>query len=253
MIDLHCHLLPAVDDGPSALEGALRLARAQVQAGVRTVAATPHVSERYPTARAAIADGVAQLRTALADAAVPLEVVAGAEVDPLQALELPDEELHGLTLGGAGWLLLEVPFTNAAPLEHIVHRLRSKGLSILLAHPERSPLVQRDPSVAARLVIAGARTQVTAASLTGRFGREARRCADALLDAGLVHIVASDAHDAQGRPPGMREPLEAIGLGGLAPLLCEANPAAVLAGESLPERVHGERPRGLRARLRMRR
>src|SRR5690606_20407186 len=115
-------------------------------------------------------------------AAVPLTVVSGAEVELTRALELPDEELRALTLDGGRWLLLEAPFAAFAPLEPGVAALQERGFSILLAHPERSLMVQRDPAAVRRLVDRGVRTQVTAMALTGRFGRGAQRLASRLLD-----------------------------------------------------------------------
>lgn len=251
MIDLHCHVLPAIDDGPEALGDALTLAEAQVRAGVAVVAATPHVSDRYRTESWRVARGVEELRTALDRAAIPLQLVAGAEVDVVSAIELEDEELRALTLGGGRWLLLEAPLAGHAPLEEIVLRLQSRGISILLAHPERSPQLQRDPTMLLRLVRSGVRTQVTASALTGDFGRTVRRFADQLVSDGLVHIVASDAHDAVGRPPALREPLERAGLGEWATLLCDEHPAAVLADGQLPETVElRRRGGGLLRRLR---
>lgn len=250
MIDLHCHLLPALDDGPADLGGSLRLAHAQSVAGVRTVAVTPHATARFPTDPATVARGVVEMRHALAAAQIALEVVGGAEVDLGWALELPDEELAGLTLDGGRWLLLEAPLTPTAPLESGVAALRARGFEILLAHPERSPMLQRDPAAVERLVRAGVRTQLTAGGLGGQFGRTVQRFALRLLDAGLVHTFASDSHDVQRRPPGLRRPLEAAGLGDHVHLLCDEHPAQLLAGELLPQHVALRRRRGLLGRLR---
>lgn len=244
MIDLHCHILPAIDDGPAALGDALTLAEAQVRAGVTVVAATPHVSDRYRTEAWRVARGVEELRTALDGAAIPLRLITGAEVDVVTAIELEADELRALTLDGGSWLLLEAPLVGYAPLEEVVLRLQSRGISILLAHPERSPQLQRDPAMLLRLVRSGVRTQVTASALAGDFGRTVRRFADQLVADGLVHTVASDAHDAVGRPPELRAPLERAGLAEWAPLLCEEHPAALLAGGQLPETVELRRRGG---------
>jgi protein-tyrosine phosphatase len=249
MIDLHCHLLPAVDDGPPALGAALTLAQAQVRAGVGTVAATPHVSPRFPLDAATVARAVVEIGVALRAAAIPLGVVVGAELDAITALELPDEELAALSLGGSGWLLLETPHADAAPLEEIVSALIRRGHRILLAHPERSPQLQRDPATLDRLVRSGARTQLTAGALDGAFGRTARRTAERIVAEGLAHVVASDAHDVVRRPPRLREPLRRAGLEEAVELLCERHPAAVLAGESLPARVELSRRSSLLRRL----
>lgn len=234
MIDLHCHLLPAIDDGPADLGAALALAQRQVDAGVRTVAATPHVNPSMATDAALMERAVEEMRTAVRAAGIPLEIVRGAEVDIRTAVELDDEELRRLTLGGGPWLLLEAPLAPGLLLEPVLGSLRARGHAILLAHPERSPTLQRDPAAAARLVSNGVLMQVTTGGLTGQFGRTVQRFATQLVQEGLVHNVASDAHDVERRPPGLREPLERTGLGAAAQAWCAEAPAALLAGEPLP-------------------
>ncbi|HZV75195.1 MAG TPA: CpsB/CapC family capsule biosynthesis tyrosine phosphatase [Conexibacter sp.] len=234
MIDLHCHLLPGIDDGPADLGGTLAMARLHVEAGVRTVAATPHVSWDMPTDAATIDLRLGDVRAALAAAKIPLEVVRGAELDVHQAIGLSDEQLRALALGGGPWLLLEAPLTKRVALAPVAHALLDRGHRVLLAHPERSPLLQRDPEALRALVHAGAATQVTAGSFAGSFGRTVQGYAEQMLEAGLVHSVASDAHDARRRPPGIAEPMAAAGLGELTPLLAQEAPAAILAGDPLP-------------------
>jgi protein-tyrosine phosphatase len=248
VIDLHCHLLPGIDDGPADMATALTMARMHVAAGVDTVAATPHVSWSQRTAPETIARGVSELRAALAAAHIPLNVVGGAEIDVQQAAELPDEQLRALALGGGPWLLVEAPLQQSALIEPIVGDLLARGHAVLLAHPERSPVLHRNPAVLERMVQRGVRTQITASSLGGRFGRTVQRFTEHLLDEGLAHVVASDAHDVRGRPPGIREALVAAGLDDLAPLLTEDVPGAILRGEPLP--LVPPRPARRRSRLR---
>jgi protein-tyrosine phosphatase len=249
VIDLHCHLLPGIDDGPRDMRTVLAMARAHLEAGVTTVAATPHVSWDLATDAAAIQRGLGAVRLALKEEGIPLHVVSGAEIDVHRAAELSDEELGALALGGGRWLLLEAPLQRAIPLEPVVHDLLGRGHLILLAHPERSPALQRDPAALARLARDGVLTQVTASSFVGRFGRTVQRFAERLVEEGLVHTVASDAHDPLRRPPGMLRPLAEAGLGALAPLLASEVPAAILAGESIPSVPGRPRRRGLRALL----
>jgi protein-tyrosine phosphatase len=234
VIDLHCHLLPGIDDGPPDLGGTLAMAQRHVEAGVETVAATPHVSWDRPNEAAAIDLRLGDVRAALAAAQIPLQVVRGAEIDVHQAVGLSDEQLRALALGGGPWLLLEAPLTEGVALAPVAHALLDRGHRVLLAHPERSPLLQRDLQGLRALVRAGAATQVTASSFAGRFGRTVQGYAEGLLEAGLVHSVASDAHDARRRPPGIREPLAAAGLASLVAQLAQEAPAAILAGDRLP-------------------
>jgi protein-tyrosine phosphatase len=251
MIDLHCHLLPGLDDGPDSLEVALAMAQLQVTAGVRVVAATPHVSPGMPNDAAIVAQGVAQMRAALRTASISLEVVRGAEIDLGCALELPDEELRNLALGDGPWILLEAPLRPNAPLEPIVARLQARGHEILLAHPERSPMLQRNPAMLHRLVGGGVLSQITTGSLVGSFGGVVQRFSKRLIEDGLVHVLASDAHDPRRRPPGLRAPVFDDGLASELRALTEEIPAAIIAGEHIER---GPRPkrrvrRGLFARL----
>ena len=168
MIDLHCHLLPGIDDWPETLDAALALARGQVGAGVDRVACTPHVDWSAPNSSEAILPAVDRLSRALAAAGVGLEVVAGGEVGLKRAIKTDDDELTALRLGGGPWLLLEAPLAAQVGVESAVLTVAMRGHRILLAHPERCPAFHRDLDPLARLVDQGVLCQVTATSLTGR-------------------------------------------------------------------------------------
>jgi protein-tyrosine phosphatase len=244
VIDLHCHLLPGIDDGPADLGDSLAMAQAHVKAGVEVVAATPHVAWDMPNEAATIELRLADVRAALTAAKIPLEVVRGAEIDVHQAVRLTDEQLRSLALGGGPWLLLEAPLTKGVGLAPVARALLDRGPRVLIAHPERSPLLQNDPDALRALVRAGAATQVTAGSFAGSFGRTVRDYAEGMLEAGLVHSVASDAHDTRRRPPGIAAPLADAGLGELTQLLAQEVPAAILAGDPLPPVPRWRRRRG---------
>jgi protein-tyrosine phosphatase len=233
VIDLHCHVLAGIDDGPETIEGSLALARAASERGTRTIVATPHVSWRYDNDPQTIAALVEQTNAQLVQAGVELDVVAGAEIAITRAVELDRETIAALTLGRSPWLLIEFPFSSVSPgLDELVHELEDQGHRIVLAHVERCPAFQRDPSMLESLVRGGALASVTAGSLIGSFGGTARRFALELLEAELVHNVASDAHDAEKRPPGIGDELDQAGFGALAEWLTELVPAAILAGEA---------------------
>jgi protein-tyrosine phosphatase len=244
VIDLHCHLLPGIDDGPHDLGGTLAMARLHVKAGIEVVAATPHVAWDMPNDAATIDLKLADVNAALAAAELRLRVVRGAEIDVHQAVRLSDDQLRALALGGGPWLLLEAPLRPGVGFAPVVHALIERGHRVLIAHPERSPLLQADPDGLRALVRAGAATQVTAASFAGSFGRTVRDYAERMLEAGLVHNVASDAHDTLRRPPGIAGPLRAAGLSELLPLLAQEAPAAILAGDRLPAPPVWRRRRG---------
>jgi protein-tyrosine phosphatase len=237
VIDLHCHLLPAIDDGPPDLPAALALARAHVASRVTTVAVTPHVMPRTPTTAAQVTAGVAALEDELARADIPLALRTGGEVDLAWASVLSDEELSALSLGGAGWILLEAPLRQGTGVAGAITQVMARGHRVLLAHPERSPALQRDPKALGALVRGGVRLQVTATALTGSFGTPVERYSRALVDEGLVHVVASDAHDDLRRPPGLVAEIAAAGLDAHLRAWTMDVPAAILAGEAVPERV----------------
>jgi protein-tyrosine phosphatase len=237
VIDMHCHVLPGIDDGPQTIDGSLALARAAAAAGTSTVVATPHVSWRYPNDAETIARLVDELNVRLEAERAGLRIRPGAEIAMTRALDLSAGQLSQLHIGEGPWLLLEPtllqPLTG---LEEIVLELHHAGHRILLAHPERCVGFHRDPFLLEGLVNVGVLTSITAGSLVGRFGDHVRRFALRLVRDGLVHNVASDAHDHIHRPPGTARELERSGLGPLADWLTSAVPAAILNGEELPPR-----------------
>ena len=258
MIDLHSHILPGLDDGPPAMAGSLDLARAAVAAGTDTMLATPHVNDKADIEPARIAAVAEELRTALADAAIPLEVGTGGEIAIWRLVDLDDETLRRLALGGGPYLLVESPFSPVVgDFEPMVLDLQARGHRVLLAHPERCPAFQRDPARLERLVAAGPLVQITAGSMSGAFGSTVRRFTVAILREGLAHVVASDAHDHVKRPPGLRAGFPALerelpGIGAQAAWLTAAVPKAVLDGAPLPPRPDLPRPAGLLRRLGLR-
>jgi protein-tyrosine phosphatase len=179
---------------------------------------------------------------------VPLELVRGGELAPSRLVELDEATLGELSLGGGPYLLVECPFSPiSAELEPIVFELHQSGWRVLLAHPERSAAFHRAPDRLARLVDGGCLVQVTAGSLVGQFGETARRYSVALLRDGLVHVLASDAHDAIDRPPGLtaglaRAERDLPGIAAHAEWLTEEVPAAILSGDPLPARPPLEHP-----------
>jgi protein-tyrosine phosphatase len=245
VIDLHCHLLPGVDDGPATMDDTLALARALAAAGVERVIATPHVSTEYPNDPERVRMLVQLVERELARHAIPLRVEPGAEIDLGRLRAIGEDAAGTLALGDSDVLLVECPFTRVAPyFEARVQQLMGLGHRVLLAHPERSPLFLREPALLARLTDHGAYASLTGASLSGRFGSTAREYASWALDEGLAHNVATDAHNVGGRGPVLRDALEGAGYGWTADWLTDAVPAALLAGRPLPARP--SRPARLR-------
>jgi protein-tyrosine phosphatase len=252
IVDLHCHILPKVDDGPRTLDASIMQAAAHVQAGVDVVVATPHVRADLPRNDSArIGSATRKLSDFLKARNAVLGIEPGAEVDLAHACQLEDDELRALTLGGGPWLLVEAPLSASRDdVGVLLGMLRARGHQLVLAHPERSPQFHRQPELLRELVAGGGVTQVTASALTGAFGSTVRRYSRWMVEEQLAHVVASDAHDTHRRPPGLFAPLEKAGFGELAPWLIEEGPAAILAGQAVAVAPRPTRGGSLLRRLR---
>lgn len=237
MIDLHCHVLPGLDDGPATLDEALAQLEQAAARGMRTMVATPHVSWQFPqvTARR-IAAGVQEVNAALRAAQIGLEVLSGAEVQLSRWDELDEAEAAALRLGGGPWTLVELPFVTAPSLVERTLFAVGRGRPALLAHVERCSAFHEDHGLAGRLSDRGFLLQVTAGSLVGRFGRRVEQVARRLLEDGHAHVVSSDTHDALRRPPGLREELCQAGLEPLVEWTTVQVPEAIIRGETPPPR-----------------
>jgi len=241
VIDLHCHSLPGLDDGPSEITGAIDVARAAVAAGTQVVVATPHVREDYPYDLALIDARADELRTALRADGVPLQILTAGEVAITHVHLLDEDALAGLCLGQGRYLLLESPYGRAPDmLEHGVFDLQMRGFNVVLAHPERSTAFQADSARLAGLVDAGVLTSITAGSMAGRFGSTVQEFTVQLFRDRLVHGVASDAHDVSRRPPGLLAGFEALerhlrGVSRHAQWFTQDAPRAIVEGSPVPE------------------
>jgi protein-tyrosine phosphatase len=223
-------MLPGIDDGAADLSVALDMARMAVADGIETVACTPHIYPGlYENTRAGIEAGIVTLRAALADADIPLNLVIGADthlvpglVGRLRSGEVP-------TLAGSKYFLLE-PAHHVAPpqFEDSVFEFIAAGYTPVVTHPERLTWIDEHYAIFTQLVKAGAWMQITAGSLTGQFGPEARYWGERMLDEGQVHILATDAH----------------GMGRRAPRLAEGRDAAeAWVGKDEARRLIEDRPR----------
>jgi protein-tyrosine phosphatase len=202
LCDLHCHLLPGVDDGARTLEDALEMARALVDLGFSAVAPSPHARPEYPShSREMVEARLAELREALGREGVKLSLGTNAEnfLDEafVRGLGTPEARL----LGAGKYVLVELPYTSPVPaLADILFRIRLKGVTPLLAHPERCLEFER-PGRAAEAVRTGSLLQLDVGALTGRYGGTAKKLARAFLEDGLYAVGATDLHG----PVGARE------------------------------------------------
>jgi protein-tyrosine phosphatase len=243
MIDLHAHVLPGIDDGPSTLDEAVRMCALAWQDGIRVIVATPHQHhDMWPNEDGAPLEALRQeLVAACPDGP---EIVLGAELradsELLEALEArPAGGL--LSIAGSRYLLLEFPSLDVGldPF-FFVHELRLAGKVPVLAHPERIPWLAGQPELLLELGERGALIQITAMSLTGELGRVPRVCCELLLDEGQVHFLATDAHDLVNRPPLLSSARAAVEQGWgaeVATRLTVDNPRAVLEDRPLADRT----------------
>jgi protein-tyrosine phosphatase len=203
MIDLHCHILPGIDDGAGDLETSLAMARTFVADGVLIVACTPHILPGlYHNSGPQIRDATAKLQQLLIERGIPLRLTTGADnhVIPGFLSELRSGKL--LSLADSRYVLVEPPHHVAPPrLEELFFNLITANYVPILTHPERLTWINSAYASMERLYTAGAWFQVTAGSLSGDFGRNARYWAERLLDEGKVHLLATDAHDLKARAP----------------------------------------------------
>jgi protein-tyrosine phosphatase len=249
VIDLHSHILPGVDDGARTMLDSLEIARAAWADGVEAIAATPHVRADYQTRADTMARLVGVLREHLRRHAIPLDILPGGEVAVEQLRALPSGELRRFGLGGnPRYLLVEFPHESwPILLGQEIARLRQDGITVVLAHPERNPEIQQAPEALEPFVAAGALVQLTAASVDGRFGKGALGAARRLLESGLAHLIASDAHLHEIREAGLRSACEAIGDAELALWLSSAVPGAIVGDLTIPPRPASRGRRGWRA------
>jgi protein-tyrosine phosphatase len=214
--DIHFHALPGVDDGPATMEGSLELARLAIRDGTRTVVATPHIRREFLADPSEVPPRVAELQDRLRVEGIPLAVVPGGELDGDIVGSMSQDQLDAIAVGppGARWLLLEAPFDGLEVLVEPAAELRARGFGVVLAHPERAAgVLAGGCRILRREIMAGALTQVSVSSLTGAHGHEAQVSAWALVDNGLAHVLASDAHSPR-RAPCLEDGIDRLLAGG---------------------------------------
>jgi protein-tyrosine phosphatase len=233
VIDLHCHILPALDDGPTEIEDSVGMARQAFDDGIAIVCATPHIRHDHDVRIAELPERVAELNAELGRRAVQVRIAPGGEVAETALAGLDDDELRAVALGGH-WVLLEPapgPLSDSLPVA--VAELGRRGFGALIAHPERHPAADLRERLA-ELVAGGALVQVTAAHLAE--GPAAPAMIE-LAEAGLVHLLGSDAHSSlAGRPVALAAGLERLweqveGLRRHIDWIAREAPAAILAGD----------------------
>lgn len=238
-IDIHCHCLPGIDDGPGTMMESLELCRRLAEEGITKVVATPHQLGRFNGHYDAskIREAVCNLNELLKDNDVPLEVVPGSEVRLDERIHrlLDDDKILTLADGGK-YLLLELPFDIFIDIEPLLIDFASMGIQCIIAHTELNPPLVERPQVLFRWLEHAVHLQITASSIVGDFGPEAQRNAWALLTSHRATLVATDSHNVNFRRPRMRAAFTRISekLGQyIADLACIKNPSRVVKGEDI--------------------
>ncbi len=237
MIDVHCHLLPDIDDGPRTLDAAIALARRAVASGIQTSIVTPHILPgRYDNTLSGIRQAAARFRAELEARDIALEIGYAAEVRiGAEVLAMAESETLPL-LGcseGYGLVLLEFPDSHILPgSDKLAAWLLKRGIRPVIAHPERNKEIMRNVDAIAPFVQMGCWLQLTAGSVAGVFGPRCRERSRQLLERGWVQVLASDAHDMPARMPEL-EPGRAA--------------AAEIVGEAESWRLVRERPAAIAA------
>jgi protein-tyrosine phosphatase len=213
IIDLHTHILPGLDDGPSGIEEALEMCRLAADDCTAAVVASPHMfNGMFDVARGDILNGVSRLQGRLDAEGISLRIVPGADVHAVPDLARRVRGGYAMTIGDLGkYLIIELP-QDVLPqgLSQLLFSIQLMGVTPIISHPERNMEVQADPLMMTGFVKAGSLVQLTAASITGDFGEVAQECARALITSRLAHVVASDAHSIDRRPPGLSRALAVV-------------------------------------------
>jgi protein-tyrosine phosphatase len=212
LIDLHSHLLPGIDDGSKDLAMSLAMARVAAADGITTIACTPHILPGvYNNSGPAIRRAVARLAESIAKAGIPITLVTGADVHIAPDLEAQLRDGRVLTLNDSRYLLLEPPHHVLPPrFEDLIFELQAAGYFPILTHPERLSWLEGHYDLIGRLVSSSVLMQITAGSVMGRFGRRPRYWAERMLDEGLCHLLATDAHNTEQRAPRMAEARDVV-------------------------------------------
>jgi protein-tyrosine phosphatase len=240
MVDIHHHLLPALDDGSPDLATSIAMARMATGDGITHVVCTPHASDHWTFDPTRVAARLDELRAALAAESIPLTLGAGCDFH-LSYDNIEDAHIHHTryTINAGRYLLVELPDILLAPgTGEILHNLRAAGMVPILTHPERNLTLQRSPERLANWLRNGLLVQVTTSSVLGEMGKEAERMAHRLLANRWVNFLATDAHNLTTRPPQMRRAHDLVAQkfgAEFARLLCTANPTAVFENQPLPQ------------------
>lgn len=248
-IDIHCHILPGIDDGAQNYDQSITMAQLAVRDGASAVVATPHVKNGiYDLSKKEIIGKVEQLNSVLYQNNISLTILPGAEyyLEPGLPQRLADGEL--LTINNTErYILIELSNTMMPDyVRRTLYEIQLQGVVPIIAHPERNSIFAGNTSLLKSFTDADILTQVTSASITGVFGRKVQKTAYSIINIGAVHILASDGHSSNGRSPTLSAAYEQIGYywgNNFADILTFINPKHIINGEMVPENEEPTRTR----------
>jgi protein-tyrosine phosphatase len=235
VIDIHCHILPEVDDGPKSWETSEAMCRLAAQDGIKHMVATPHANDRYYYDRAYLTELLSQLQERIGPT---LQLSLGCDFHlSFENMQAALESPARWCIGNTQYLLVEFNNFSIPPqIDEWLAHMCTIAVVPIITHPERNPILQKAPERVFQWVSCGCAVQITASALTGAWGETASRCARQFLKRGFVHFLATDSHDTVRRPPVLSKARQVVerefGIE-VARALVEDNPAAVLSNKRL--------------------
>lgn len=211
MIDIHCHILPGIDDGAETTQESLDMCQIAVDDGIKVIVATPHFTPgRFEPASTTVFSLIDALQKQVDEARLDLKILSGADlaVSPEYLAYIESHE-HITINKSSKYVLAELPHAGA-PIgwEDFLFKVIDAGITPILTHPERNPSFMKDPLSLRKFVDYGGLVQVTAMSITGDFGKDIQVTVATLLKEGLVHVIATDAHSTENRIPVLSEAVD---------------------------------------------
>ncbi len=212
MIDIHCHILPGLDDGPETLDESVMMAKVAVMEGVSTIIATPHhKNNSYINPKNTIVQDVESLNEVLLNENIPLKILPGQEIRIFGEILEDHQKGEILTLNNSDYIFIEFPSSSVPRYsEKLLYDIQLEGFKPIIVHPERNKELLENPTLLYNLVKNGTLTQVTAGSISGYFGKTIKKFSQQLIESNLTHFVASDAHNIHNRSFKLQEAFEYI-------------------------------------------